>query len=188
MASTNILGICGSLRKGSFNRKLLNEAVRLFGPCDFEEILLDLPLYNGDSETEQGRPKEVEDLALAIKNADAVIVTSPEYNKGISGVLKNALDWVSRVPGGVWKDKPVAILSAAGGRTGGETAQYMLRHCFTPFGASVLTSPVVCIASASEQFDENNHFLLDRYQISVQKLMQNLAQEIELQKRYSTKG
>lgn len=181
---SNIVGLCGSLRKGSFNRKLLNEAVRLYGLCDYAEILLDMPLYNGDRETEQGRPKEVEDLATAIKNADAVIVTTPEYNKGISGVLKNALDWISRVPGGVWKGKPTAILSAAGGCTGGETAQYMARHCFTTFGARLLTSPVVCIASASEQFDTNDYLLSDRYLKTVEKLMCNLAQEIELQKRY----
>ena len=184
---SNIVGLCGSLRKGSFNRKLLNEAVRLYGRCDYAEILLDLPLYNGDRETEQGRPKEVKDLAVAIKSADAVIVASPEYNKGISGVLKNALDWISRVPGSVWKDKPVTILSATSGRTGGETAQYMLRHCLTPFGVRFLTSPVVCIASASEQFDQNDHLLSDRYISSVEKLMHNLAQEIELKQLHPAK-
>ncbi len=63
---SNIIGLCGSLAKGSFKRKLLNEAVRLYGPCDYVEILLDLPLYNGDIETDKDRPREVEDLAVAI--------------------------------------------------------------------------------------------------------------------------
>ena len=95
--------------------------------------------------------------------------------------MKNALEWISRVPGSVWKDKPVTILSATGGHTGGETAQYILRHCLTPFRVRFLTSPVVCIASASKQFDQNDHLLSDRYISSVEKLMHNLAQEIELQ-------
>ena len=88
MTSTNIIGLCGSLHKGSSNRKLLNEAVQSYGPCKFEEILLDLPLYNGDTETDKGFPARVETLAAAIQNAEGVIVTSPEYNKEISGVLK----------------------------------------------------------------------------------------------------
>ena len=88
MTSTNIIGLCGSLHKGSSNQKLLNEAVQSYGPCKFEEILLDLPLYNGDTETDTGCPASVETLAAAIQNAEGVIVTSPEYNKGISGVLK----------------------------------------------------------------------------------------------------
>jgi chromate reductase, NAD(P)H dehydrogenase (quinone) len=101
--------------------------------------------------------------------------------------LKNALDWISRAPGSIWKDKPVTILSATGFRTGRENAQYMLRHFLTPFGVRFLTSPMVCIASASEQFDQNDHLLSDRYISSVEKLMHNLAQEIELQQLHSAK-
>jgi chromate reductase len=111
-------------------------------------------------------------------------MTSPEYNKGISDVLKNALDWISRVPGGVWKDKPVVVMSAAAGRSGGETAQYMVRHCFMPFGARLVAGPLVCIASANEQFDETNRLLSARYQSLVAKVMDNLRREIEMQKKH----
>ena len=184
MTSTNIIGLCGSLRKGSSNQKLLNEAVQSYGPCDFEEILLDLPLYNWDTEIDKGCPTSFETLAAAIQNADGVIVTSTEYNKGISGVLKNALDWTSRVPGGVWKDKPVVIMSAAAGRSSGGTGQYMVRHCFAPFGARLVAGPFVCIASANEQFGETNCLLSDHHQNLVAKAMDNLRREIEMQKKH----
>ena len=114
MANVKILGLCGSLRKDSFNRKLLYEAVRLYGTCNFNLANLNLPLYNGDEES-IGKPKSALKLHKDIKIADGIIITCPEYNKGISGVLKNALDWVSRIPGAVWKGKPVVIMSAAAG-------------------------------------------------------------------------
>ena len=88
-----IVGLCGSCGK-ILNRKLLNEAVRLYGACDYTELSLDLPLYDGDLE-QDGRPESVETLAAKVKSADGVIIVSPEYNKGLSGVLKNALDWIT---------------------------------------------------------------------------------------------
>ena len=175
---SQIVGLCGSLRQHSFNRKLLREAARLYGTCNFQELSLDLPLYNGDLETD-GRPDVVEALASEIKRADGVIVVSPEYNKAISGVLKNALDWVSRVPGGAWKDKPVAVMTAAGGRAGGETAQYTVRACLTPFGPRLLTSPIVCVANAPDEFDADGRLISERYLQAVQTLMSNLRAEIE---------
>ena len=69
------------------------------------------------------------------------------------------LDWVSRVPGGAWKDKPVAVMTAAGGRAGGETAQYTVRACLTPFGPSLLTSPIVCVANAPDEFDADGRLI-----------------------------
>ena len=178
---TRLVGLCGSLRQQSFNRKLLHEAVRLFGPCDFEELSLALPLYSGDLET-NGRPDEVEALARSISEADGVIVVSPEYNKAISGVLKNALDWISRVPGGVWKDRPVAVLTAAAGRSGGETAQFTVRACLTPFAPRLITSSVVCVANVSEQFDDNGRLSSERYNTAVTTLMAALNHEISLTK------
>ena len=105
-------------QKAVVQEQLLNQAVVEFGACSYEEILLDLPLYDGDLEDREGIPSAVQKLVEAIKSADGVIVVSPEYNKGISGVLKNAFDWISRVPGGVWKGKPLALMSAADGRAG----------------------------------------------------------------------
>lgn len=169
-----IIGLCGSLRKQSYNRQLLNQAVAEFGPCSYEEILLNLPLYDGDLEDREGIPDGVQRLVDAIKGADGVIVVGPEYNKGISGVLKNALDWISRVPGGAWKGKPVAVMSAAGGRTGGETAQYMMRHCLTPFGAQLISAPMVAVANAAQEFDEDGNLTNERYLTSIKGVMAEL--------------
>ena len=98
------------IAKNSVNRKLLNEAVRLYGIGEYEELSLSLPLYNGDLEKD-GRPEIGETLAAKVKSADGVIIVGSEYNKAPSGVLKNAFDWISCVPGGVWKDKSVAVMT-----------------------------------------------------------------------------
>ena len=153
MSSLRLLGICGSLRAASWNRKLMLEAARIFDPAEFLDGNLRLPLYDDDLEA-QGIPLEVQSLADQIKSADAVIIVGPEYNKALSGVLKNALDWVSRVPGGVWRDKPVAILSAAAGRAGGERSQMTMRHAMLPFRAHVLPGPEVFIAAPDREVDE----------------------------------
>jgi len=137
----NLLGISGSLRKDSFNRMLLREAARLGSAASFTEADLRLPLYDGDLEEAEGIPAPVQALADQIKAADAVVISSPEYNKGISGVLKNALDWVSRTEGAPWAGKPVAILSATAGRAGGERAQFNLRHAMMPFRPRILQGP-----------------------------------------------
>jgi len=152
MSSLRLLGICGSLRAASWNRKLMLEAVRIFDPAEFVDANLRLPLYDGDLEA-KGIPPEVQLLADQIRAADAVVIAGPEYNKAMSGVLKNALDWVSRVPGGPWRDKPVAILSAAAGRAGGERTQMTLRHALSPFRAHVLPGPEVMIAAPEREFD-----------------------------------
>ena len=177
MTDKKIIGLCGSLRKGSLNRKLLLEAVRLYGKCSFKEANLSLPLYNGDDEDVE-KPESILNLHNDIKAADGVIITSPEYNKGISGVLKNALDWVSRMPAPAWKEKPVVIMSAAAGRTGGETSQYMVRACLTPFGPRIINSPIVCVAQASQQFDKDGQIISEIYLESVIDAMRNLQKAI----------
>ena len=94
MSQPTLLGLSGSLRQSATNRKLLREAARLFDPASFVEADLNLPLYDGDLEEGEGIPAAVKTLADQIAQADAVIISTPEYNKGPSGVLKNALDWV----------------------------------------------------------------------------------------------
>ena len=150
--SVKLLGISGSLRAASTNTKLLHECARLFGPADFSIANLRLPLYDADIEA-QGMPAEVQALAGAIKSADAIVISTPEYNKALPGVLKNALDWVSRVPGGAWRDKPVAIVSAAAGQAGGARSQFSLRLCMVPFRARVIPGPEVMIGDSSNAFD-----------------------------------
>ncbi|MEO1365224.1 MAG: NADPH-dependent FMN reductase [Pseudomonadota bacterium] len=155
MATMTLLGISGALRAGSTNRKLLREAARLFGECTYVEADLQMPLYDGDLEEADGIPDAAERIAAQIAEADAVILSTPEYNKGPPGVLKNALDWVSRVPGTPWADKPVAVMSAAAGRAGGERAQMILRGYMVPFRPHLITGPEVHLAASSKQFDEN---------------------------------
>lgn len=176
MTELTVLGICGSLRAASLNAKLLDEAHRAFGPCLYTRADLRLPLYDGDLEA-QGLPDAVQVLARQIATADAVVVVGPEYNKAISGVLKNALDWVSRVPGGVWRDKPVAILSATAGRSGGERAQDSMRACLRPFRPVLLPGPEVLIGGAAQAFDGEGRLTDPVAQGLVAELMAALRSE-----------
>lgn len=165
-----LLGISGALRAESSNRKLMLEAARLFGDCDFIEADLHLPLYDADVE-DRGIPAEVQRLATQIAAADAVVISGPEYNKGISGVLKNALDWVSRTEGAPWADKPVAIMSSASGRSGGERTQTMLRSCMVAFRPRILQGPEVLLAQGRQQFDGSGRLINERTEKSLGDLM-----------------
>ncbi|WP_371228479.1 NADPH-dependent FMN reductase [Roseovarius sp. 2305UL8-3] len=155
MSTPTLLSISGSLRKGSYNRMLLAEAVQAFGPAKVLQADLALPLYDGDLEEASGIPRAVQLLADQITQADAIVIASPEYNKGMSGVLKNATDWISRVPGGVLAGKPIAIVAAAAGRTGGETARFMVMSNLLQLQARIVPGPAVLIAGAMNAFDEN---------------------------------
>ena len=158
---TKVLGICGSLRAASFNRKLLFHALEIFGG---EATVADIrmPLYDGDLEDASGAPEAAKRLAEQIALADAVIIATPEYNKSIPGGLKNALDWVSRLDGRPWQDKPVSIISAAAGRAGGERSQYALRLALSPFGSRLLTGREVLIGNAAAEFGEDGRLSGDR--------------------------
>jgi chromate reductase, NAD(P)H dehydrogenase (quinone) len=175
--SPRLLGLCGALRAASTNRLLLTNAARLFGPCTFTEANLRLPLYDGDLE-DQGIPPEVQTLADQIAAADAVVIATPEYNKNLSGVLKNALDWISRTKGAPLRDKPLAILSAAAGRAGGERAQFSLRHCLVPFRPRLLPGPEVFIANSATAFDDQGRLSDERSEKTLTELMQLLRAEI----------
>ena len=177
MSDISLLGLSGSLRAGSCNTKLVREAARVFAPASFTLADLNLPLYDGDVQAE-GIPAAVQTLADQIAAADAVLVSTPEYNKGISGVLKNALDWVSVTDGKPWNDKPVAILSAAAGRAGGERAQAMLRWCLVPFRPRLLPGPEVFVAQCGKAFDEEGLLIDAGAQKFLAELMEGLRVEI----------
>ncbi len=153
MSDLKLVGLCGSLRRESWNRKLLHAARDAFGPAEFTEGNLRLPLFDEDLEAE-GIPTEVTVLKDQIKAADAVIIACPEYNKAPPGVLKNALDWLSR-GGHPWADKPVAIMSAAAGRAGGERTQFALRLMMVAFQPHILQGPEVMIAQPAKAFDDS---------------------------------
>ena len=177
MTDLTLLTICGALRAGSTNRLLLAEAARVFGAAKVVEAELRLPLYDNDLEDAAGIPDEVQALADQIRGADAVVISTPEYNKSLSGVLKNALDWVSRVPGAVWRDKPVAIVSAADGRAGGERAQFALRLCMVAFRPRLLAGPEVMVAQSRSAFDAAGRLVEPRTIKVLTELMQALRVE-----------
>ncbi|MBF9031225.1 NADPH-dependent FMN reductase [Rhodobacterales bacterium HKCCE3408] len=179
MSSGRLLGLCGSLRAASYNRKLMLEGVRLFDPAEFVDGNLRLPLYDGDLEKE-GIPDEVQQLSDEIKAADAVWICGPEYNKNISGVLKNALDWISRTKGGPWRDKPVAIASATAGRAGGERTQNSLVLCLRPFRPRLIAGPEVLVGDNSNQFDVDGTLTNERNLTALKELMEALRAEAGL--------
>ena len=174
MPNHHLLTIAGALREGSTNRLLAAEAARLFAPETLTIADLNMPLYDGDLEDTSGIPVEVQNLANQIAAAHAVVISTPEYNKMIPGVLKNALDWVSRTKGNPWKGKPVAIMSAAAGRSGGERSQSSLRLALAPFRVRLVHGPEVLIASSGTAFDENGQLTDARYQKALAELMDEL--------------
>lgn len=178
MATTKLLGISGSLRKDSHNTLLLAEAARLFGDADYSLVDINLPLYNGDEEEAHGVPAAVDALAQQIADADAVMISTPEYNKGPSGALKNALDWVSRSSVKPWENKPVAVMSAAAGRAGGERAQMILRGFMVPFRPRILQGPEIHVAASYEAFDDSGQLTGEMYLKDLEALMDALRAEI----------
>lgn len=177
MTKLTLVGLSGSLRQGSTNTRLIREAARLFGDCHYIEADLRFPLFDQDDQDANGIPVEVQRLSDQIAGADAVVISTPEYNKGISGVLKNALDWVSRTDAKPWLGKPVAVMSAAAGRAGGERGQAMLRQCMVPFRPRILQGPEMHLANAREQFDDDGHLSSDLYEKTLTSLMEDLRAE-----------
>ncbi|AXI48288.1 NADPH-dependent FMN reductase [Sulfitobacter sp. SK012] len=178
MALPKLLGISGALRAGSTNTMLLQEAARLFGEADFIQADIGFPLYDGDDEEASGIPAQVKAVAQQIADADAIVISTPEYNKGPSGVLKNALDWISRVEGSAWSGKPVAVMSAAAGRAGGERAQMVLRGFMVPFRPRILQGPEFHLAASYEAFDEHGHLKGEMYIKDLTALMAALRAEV----------
>ncbi len=149
-----VLGISGSLRKGSFNTAALRTAVEL-APEGMEIEIADLsaiPLYDGDVET-AGFPEAVVAFKSAIAEADALLIATPEYNYSISGVMRNAIDWASRPPDQPFDNKPIAIMGASAGRLGTARAQYHLRQVFVFLNGRILNRPEVMIGGAGQVFD-----------------------------------
>ncbi len=150
-----LLAISGSLRRDSYNTRLLRIAER-HAPAGVEVEFVDLreiPMYDQDVERDHGFPVPVDDLKRRIEGADGLLVATPEYNHSIPGVLKNALDWASRPYGrSSFLGKPVGMLGAGGG-SGTRNAQRHLREVLTAIGADVLDAPEVLVAGAWNAFD-----------------------------------
>src|SRR5947207_10762887 len=150
-----VLGFAGSLRKASLNRSLLRAAQELAPAAMTIDIadLIEVPLYNGDVEA-AGDPKPVADFKDSILAADAVLIATPEYNHGVPGVTKNAIDWASRPAGKAPLDqKPVAIMGASPGLTGSARGQSQLRQAFEFTNSFCLPQPEVLVSKAHEKID-----------------------------------
>lgn len=174
---TKLLGISGSLRRESFNTKLVQAASRVFAPDEFQLADLNLPLFNEDLEAE-GQPEAVAKLCEQIVWADAIIISTPEYNKAPSGVLKNALDWVSRPRPAPMVGKPVAMMAATAGAAGGQRAQSALVLMLIPFMVRPVLNPEVGVGSNYEAFDDSGDLKPGRAADALEKLMGALKDAI----------
>jgi chromate reductase len=155
-----ILGIPGSLRQASYNRAALRAAQALLPDGATLEIFdLDgIPPFN--QEDERPLPARVVELKARIREADAILIATPEYNYSIPGVLKNAIDWASRPYGdNAWDGKPVAIMGASVGAVGTARAQYHLRQTFVFLNMHPVNRPEVLISNAAQRFDEHGHLV-----------------------------
>ena len=154
-----IVGIAGSLRKGSFNRGLIRAAAAE-APPDIDVVLLDLgllPLYDQDLE-DQGDPPAVLAFKTAIRLADALLISTPEYNHGMSGVLKNAIDWASRPRlSSVLHDKPVAVMGASPAPGAAARAVAQVREASVYTGACAMPQPELLVGQALDHFDDHGN-------------------------------
>ena len=170
-----ILGIAGSLREGSYNRAALRAAQSLVPEGAMIESfdIKGLPGFSQDDEATP--PPQVVELKQRIRNADAILFVTPEYNYSVPGVLKNAIDWASRPYGdSAWTKKPVAIMGASVGTLGSARAQYHLRQMFVFLDMFAVNQPEVMISQAHKHFDDQGN-LTDE---TAQKLIKHLLEEL----------
>jgi chromate reductase len=160
----NVVTICGSLRKGSYNRIVMNalpglapEGMTLKEAPSFAQF----PLYDADIQNSTGFPAAVTALADAIRAADGVIFVTPEYNFTIPGGLKNALDWMSRLKDQPFAGKPVALQSASPGPVGGARVQYDMRKAMAFLDAFVLNKPEIFIGGCASKIDDKSGTIAD---------------------------
>jgi chromate reductase, NAD(P)H dehydrogenase (quinone) len=171
-----ILGIAGSLRRQSYNRAALCAATQLVPEGATLDIFeLDgIPGFNQDEE--HNPPATVVECKRRIREADALLIVTPEYNYSVPGVLKNAIDWASRPYGdSAWAGKPVAIMGASVGTIGTARAQYHLRQTFVFLNMFPINQPEVMIGHAAERFDVEGNLTDETTQDFIRQLLQNLV-------------
>ena len=164
MAKLNVLSVCGSLRKGSYNA-IVQRALPSLAPEGMTikpaPSFADFPLYNADIQNSTGFPAAVNTLADAIRAADGVIFCTPEYNFTIPGGLKNLFDWLSRMKEQPFVNKPVAVQSASQGPVGGARMQYDFRKMMVYLDAVTLNKPEIFVGMAQNKFDDKTGELKD---------------------------
>jgi len=180
-STVRILGIAGSLRKGSFNRAALRAAQTLV-PADATLDIFDLegiPPFNEDDE--KTLPPRVAELKAGIRAADAVLIVTPEYNYSIPGVLKNAIDWASRPPqDSPLRHKPIALMGASPGGFGTVRSQLALRQVFVFTKSPVLLEPEVHVSAAGDKFDAEGNLTDATTRQSVRALVTALVDWVQL--------
>jgi chromate reductase len=179
-----VLAIAGSLRRDSHNARLLRVAAEV-APSDVElelwDSLGDIPHYNADDDGDPALPA-VAALREAVTAADAVLISTPEYNSSIPGVLKNALDWASRpIATNVFRGKPAAVISASTGAFGGVWAQAEVRKVLAAMGARVVETDVA-LARANDKWDGDGTLLdeevRDKLAAAVSALVAEVAEPV----------
>ena len=171
-----ILAFAGSLRKSSYNKALVRAAVEL-AP---ENVLMEVFDLEGiqpfNEDYVNNPPVRVVEFKDRIRNADALLIASPEYNYSIPGVLKNAIDWASRpFQGNPLEGKPVAIMSASTGKLGGARAQYHLRQTFVFLNMHPINRPEVMLSQAASNFDANGRLTNEQTRALIKQLIEALV-------------
>ena len=185
---TTLIGISGSLRQGSFNSALLRAARDLTpkgAGLDIRSIGA-IPLYNGDLEKSEGIPDAVTSLKDAIAAADGLLIATPEYNNSIPGVLKNAIDWLSRPPADikrVFGGKPVALMGASTGRFGTILSQNAWLPVFRTLGAQLWSGSRLLVPQARGVFSEDGELVDEEIRNRLRGFLQGYDEFVR-----STKG
>lgn len=176
----NVAIFVGSLRKESLNRKMAHALIGLAPPSLKMEIVEigGLPLYNQDFDPDP--PQPVRDFKQRVQAADAVLFITPEYNRSVPGVLKNAIDTASRPYGqSAWEGKPGAVVSVSPGKIGGFGANHHLRQSMVFLDVPMMQQPEAYIGGAGELFDDKGGIANDSTRDLMQKFLQAFAQWIE---------
>jgi chromate reductase, NAD(P)H dehydrogenase (quinone) len=181
-APLRILSFAGSLRAGSYNRALLRAAQEEL-PQDLQILLYDIapiPFFNADVEA-KGDPEPVAAFKAEIRAADAVLIATPEYNHGVPGVLKNALDWASRPHRSSPLDcKPVAIMGATAGRGSTFQAQAQIRSALVYSGSCTLAQPELSLSQADAAFDDSGRLIDEDTRFALRELLSAFAEWIHV--------
>lgn len=180
-----LVGISGSLRKGSYNTMLLKAALQLV-PIDVSMEIIsieDIPLYNADLDlpAAKQRPEAVEHFRKMLTDVDGILISSPEYNYSIPGGLKNAIDWASRGEDSPLLRKPVAVIGATTGLWGTTRMQLAFHNVFLYLDMKPVYKPEVLVAQAEKKFDKNGNLIDEMAKKLLKQKLEALKEMIHLQ-------
>ena len=185
---STIIGLCGSLRRASFNLMLLHAAVEAAPSGTSIEIasIREIPLYDGDVEAEQGIPPAVQRLKDRVAASDGILIVTPEYNNSMPGVLKNAIDWLSRPASDiarVFRGRPVALMGATPGPGGTALAQAAWLPVLRTLGMRPWFEGRVLISGASKLFDATGRAADDATQERIRTFVEGFAAFVAAERR-----